>query len=75
MLEETSWMIKSLQVGEFPLWLWTKDLTSIHEVAGSLPSLTQWLKDLALLQAVAQVADVAWIWYCGGCGVGWQLQL
>ena len=40
MLEETSWMIKSLQVGEFPLWLWIKDLTSIHEVAGSLPSLT-----------------------------------
>ena len=26
-------------------------------------------------QAVAQVADVAWILSCCGCGIGWQLQL
>ena len=37
--------------------------------------LAQWVKDLALLQAVAWVADVAQI-QCGcGCGAGWQLQL
>ena len=35
--------------------------------------MAQWVKDLALSQAVAQVADVAWIWGC--CGCGWQLQL
>ena len=29
----------------------------------------------ALLQASALVADVAWIQYCHGCGVGWPLEL
>ena len=45
--------------------------TGNHEVVGSIPDLAQWVKDLAL--AVVWVADAAQIWYCCGCGVGWQL--
>ena len=60
---------------EFPLWLWVKNPTSIHEDVGSTPGLTQWVKDLMLLQAAAQIMDAAQIWHCCGCGVDQQLQL
>ena len=34
-----------------------KNPTSIHEGVGSIPGLTPWVKDPALLQAAAQVTD------------------
>ena len=52
-----------------------KNPTNTHEDSGSIPGLVQWAKDLALLQAEAQVTDVAQIPHGCGCGIDWQLQL
>ena len=38
---------------------WVKNLTSTHEDVGLIPGLAHCVKDLALPQAAAQVADVA----------------
>ena len=50
---------------------WVKDPTSVHENGGLIPGLSQWVKDLAMLQAMVYITDVAWIWYCCVCGIGW----
>ena len=54
-----------------------KNPTSIPEDMGWIPGLSQWVKDLALLKAVVQVTDTAWILSCCGCGCdeGQQLKL
>ena len=47
------------------------NMTRTHEVVGSIPGLTQWVKVLALLW----VTDAARIWRCRGSGIGRRLQL
>ena len=61
-------------VEELPLWLSGLRIPdSLQKDMGSIPGLTQWVKDPTLLQAAVEVPDVAWIWRCCGCGVVWQL--
>ena len=51
---------------EFPLWLGgLRTRCCLCEDAGSIPSLSQWAKDLALPQAVASGSDpvLLWLWY------------
>ena len=50
-------------------------LNSIHNDAGFTPGLVQWVKDLELLSAAVDAADVAQIQCCYGCGKGWHLWL
>ena len=52
-----------------------KNPTSIHEGEGLIPGLDRWVKDPALSQAAAWVTDVAQIWRCSVCAIGWRLQL
>ena len=54
---------------------WIQDPTSSPEDSGLISSLSRWVKDPALQQAVVQIADEAWIRCCRDRGVGWQPQL
>ena len=50
----TMWEIKNEWEKGVPiLACQVKNLTGIHEYGGSIPDLAQWVKDLALPQAVA----------------------
>ena len=61
---------------EFPLWLNRLRIQHcLPKDVGSIPGLTLWVKDPAMLQAAAQVTDMPWIQCFFGCGVGLQLQL
>lgn len=68
-----TWMVEELGE-EFPLWLsGLRTRHHVYEDVGSIPGLAQWSKNLALMQAVVQVPEVAQILccHCCGCRVGW----
>ena len=45
-------IFKTVILGVPVMAQWVKNLTSIHEGAGLIPSLAEWVKDLVLLQVV-----------------------
>ena len=47
--------IKNVNLGVLIVTQWVKNLTSIHEDAGSIPGLIQWVKDLAWPWAVCRL--------------------
>ena len=53
--------VKKLTWGVPTVAQWVKNLTSLLEDASWIPGLTQWVKDLALPQAVVYIAVAAWI--------------
>ena len=61
-------------------WIWNSrhgsvevNLTSIHEVSGSILGLARWVRDPVFPWAVVWVVDAAAIWYGCGCGVDGQV--
>ena len=62
-----------LKIGREELPLWPSRLRiqcSLCKDADSIPGLAQWVRDLALLQAAAWVADVTRLQCCCSCGIG-----